>query len=191
MTGPLRYPEAFVRYLAEFHGSRDYFECHEIMEEYWKEQPVSRHSGCWLVLIRIAVASYHARRSNWPGARKMMAKAAQEADPALLDELGFDGAALAGLLQATNAAWQAEPAPLFRDLSLPFRGEEPQRSARMLSERQGWEWERSLSADREEDGEIVHRHTRRDRSEVVEARRQSAQEKSLRRKPNGDGPQVR
>lgn len=31
------YPEAYIEYLAEFHGSRDYFECHELLEEHWKK----------------------------------------------------------------------------------------------------------------------------------------------------------
>lgn len=33
------YPEAYVAFLHEFHTTRDYFECHEILEEYWKEDP--------------------------------------------------------------------------------------------------------------------------------------------------------
>lgn len=35
------YPEAYVAFLHEFHTTRDYFECHEILEEYWKEDPLS------------------------------------------------------------------------------------------------------------------------------------------------------
>ena len=31
------YPEAYIEYLMYFHGNRDYFECHEVLEEYWKE----------------------------------------------------------------------------------------------------------------------------------------------------------
>ena len=34
-----QYPEAYTDYLCYFHGARDYFECHEVMEEYWKEHP--------------------------------------------------------------------------------------------------------------------------------------------------------
>ena len=33
------YPEAFISYLIEFHATRDYFECHELLEEYWKAHP--------------------------------------------------------------------------------------------------------------------------------------------------------
>lgn len=167
------YPQAYYRYLATYYGARDYFECHDIMEEYWKERSDSRYAGCWLVFIRIAVACYHARRGNWAGARKMMAKAAAETDPALMAELGMDGEALAGLLAQTSREWEKENA-VYRDLPLPIADPALERESREMCAANGWTWNMPL---RHVADDIVHRHLTRDRTSVVEARRQSAERK--------------
>lgn len=168
-----KYPQAYHRYLATYYGSRDYFECHDIMEEYWKEHPSDRYAGCWLVFIRIAVACYHARRGNWAGARKMMAKAAAETDPALMSELGMDGEALASLLAATSREWEGGAA-VYRDLPLPLADPALERESRFLCAANGWTWDMPLH---QVEADIVHRHLTRDRTAVVEARRQSAERK--------------
>lgn len=31
------YPTAYIKYLFHFHTDRDYFECHELLEEHWKQ----------------------------------------------------------------------------------------------------------------------------------------------------------
>ena len=33
------YPTEYIQFLIHFHGDYDYFECHEILEEYWKTKP--------------------------------------------------------------------------------------------------------------------------------------------------------
>ncbi|WP_260405419.1 DUF309 domain-containing protein, partial [Paenibacillus sp. 598K] len=64
------YPDDYIQYLIEFHVTRDYFECHELLEEYWKEQPGDDpFYDTWVGLIQIAVSQYHHRRSNHRGAR--------------------------------------------------------------------------------------------------------------------------
>lgn len=179
-----KYPQAYYHYLATYYGSRDYFECHDIMEEYWKEQPNARHTGCWLVFIRIAVACYHARRGNWAGARKMMAKAAAETDPASMTELGMDGPALAGLLASTSREWERESA-VYRDLPLPIADPALERESRQVCAANGWTWDMPLHLVADD---IVNRHLTRDRTPVVEARRQSAERKRLARRVQ-DGKQ--
>lgn len=172
------YPQAYYDYLATYYGLRDYFECHDIMEEYWKEQPNSRYTGCWLVFIRIAVASYHARRGNWAGARKMMAKAAAEADPRLMSELGMDGDKLASLLKDTAERWSEAEPPVYRDLALPIIDPLLEAESRSRCLANGWTWDTPLHQVQEH---IVHRHLTRDRAPVVEARKQSAERKRLAR----------
>lgn len=39
------YPAEYLEYLVYFHADRDYFECHEILEEYWKEQGMNNLVG--------------------------------------------------------------------------------------------------------------------------------------------------
>ncbi|WP_218197281.1 DUF309 domain-containing protein, partial [Pseudomonas sp. 2995-1] len=63
----MNYPDAYIEYLIEFHGTRDYFECHEIMEEYWKKNK-EKH---WHTLIQLAVAIYHERQHNYDGSLRL------------------------------------------------------------------------------------------------------------------------
>ena len=71
----LNYPEDYLSFLVHFHGTRDYFECHEILEEYWKETAPKERDSHWVGLIQIAVALYHERRGNKQGATRTLTKA--------------------------------------------------------------------------------------------------------------------
>ncbi|MFC4597977.1 DUF309 domain-containing protein [Cohnella hongkongensis] len=173
----IEYPQAYIDYLAEYYGSRDYFECHEIMEEYWKENENPEYRSCWLVLIRIAVCQYHSRRGNWTGALKLMGKAAEEAEPKLFDRLGMDGGELKALLGRTVREWSGSN-PSYRDIELPIRDARLLDAARQRCGKLGYTW-RLPGAEAGED--VVHRHLRRDRTEVVTARAESARRKALTR----------
>jgi len=182
MPTPSSYPDEYIQYLAEYYGSRDYFECHEIMEEYWKEHPDSPQLGCWLVLIRIAVALYHARRGNRLGALKLMGKAAQEADAVSFDELGIDGAKLKELLARTYRRWNDSASIAYEDLDLPIIDVSLLESARNRSVALGYPW--GISGSEAGDA-IIHRHKLRDRSDVIEERERSAKRKALSRSTPG------
>jgi len=173
----IEYPQAYIDFLAEYYGSRDYFECHEIMEEYWKEDALPAYRTCWLVLIRIAVCQYHSRRGNWGGAIKLMSKAATEAEPALFDRLGVDGGQLAELLKRTALEWSG-PGAAYRDIDLPIRDERLLAAARRRCAELGYTWGLPGAKAGED---IIHRHLTRDREEVVAARAESARRKALSR----------
>lgn len=68
------YPTLYLDYLYHFHGDRDYFECHEVLERHWKENGMGRDT-VWVGLIQVAVSFYHYRRGNIRGALKMADKA--------------------------------------------------------------------------------------------------------------------
>ncbi len=184
MSSLSSYPDEYIQYLAEYYGSRDYFECHEIMEEYWKEHPQSPQLGCWLVLIRIAVALYHARRGNRSGALKLMGKAAQETDPVRFGDIGIDGAKLKEMLEHAYRRWSDVPVIAYEDLDLPFTDPCLLEEARRRSLALGYPW--GIQGNEAGDS-VIHRHKLRDRSDVIEAREQSAKRKSLSRSdPNTD-----
>src|SRR5690554_6208078 len=65
------YPRAYIEFLIEFHGTRDYFECHEILEDFWKEEDCRPH---WPALIQLAVAVYHERQHNEKGSLRLYKK---------------------------------------------------------------------------------------------------------------------
>lgn len=169
------YPEEYIYYLAEYNGSRDYFECHEIMEEYWKEHPDSPFKTCWLVLIRISVCLYHARRGNWTGALKLMKKAVGEADAKLFDQLGMDGTKLAQQLKLLALDWSREEI-VYADIDLPITDARLREAAEFRSKELGYTWGiHGLDA-----GEaVIHKHRLRDRSDVISAREDSAKRKAL------------
>jgi predicted metal-dependent hydrolase len=173
----LDYPEEFIHYLAEYYGSRDYFECHEIMEKYWKEHPDSAYKTCWLVLIRIPVCLYHARRGNWIGAVKLMGKAAEEADSRQFDQLGLDGNKLVEQLKQAANEWNI-PDIEYADIELPITDVRLLEAAQTRCRELGYTWGiHGLEAG----DSVIHRHRTRDRSEVVSARAESAERKALSR----------
>ena len=69
------YPKPYIQFLIHFHGDRDYFECHEILEEYWKESNDRKKDSIWVGFILLAVSRYHHRRENFIGAKRTLEKA--------------------------------------------------------------------------------------------------------------------
>lgn len=57
-----------------FHVLRHYFECHDILEEHWKEQPNYTKKDPIVSLILFSTACYHYRRNNLKGALKTYSK---------------------------------------------------------------------------------------------------------------------
>lgn len=63
------YDSLYAAYLIYFNRDRDYFECHEVLEELWLAKDKDpRYKG----LLQVAVSLYHFRNGNIPGASKMM-----------------------------------------------------------------------------------------------------------------------
>ncbi|KHE72612.1 DUF309 domain-containing protein [Halobacillus sp. BBL2006] len=71
------YPNLYIEYLAHFHGTRDYFECHEVLEEHWKNVDPKNRNSVWVFLIQLAVCMYHYRRKNFKGAKILIERCAK------------------------------------------------------------------------------------------------------------------
>ncbi|WP_240633057.1 DUF309 domain-containing protein [Paenibacillus montanisoli] len=166
-----QYPAAYESFLYEFHATRDYFECHELLEEYWKEHPGDPLGPTWVGLIQLAVGSYHHRRKNYRGALKMMRHCRQRLTSERLRELGLEGAALLALAEERIAALERmEP---FEDIDLPFADQELLARVMQTAEKEGQRWGASSSMD----DQLINRHTLRDRSGVIAAREAAAKAK--------------
>lgn len=63
---------SFVAFLKQFNETFDYFECHELLEDYWKEVSPRQKNHALTALILLATSMYHWRRGNLPGAIKTM-----------------------------------------------------------------------------------------------------------------------
>lgn len=160
-----RYPEAYIEYLAHFHGSRDFFECHEILEEYWKKHPGDPHARTYVGLIQIAVGLYHHRRGNLAGACKMLRSSLEELNPAHVHQLGLDAAALQRMIE--RRLLEMEERTAYADLNLPIEDSRLLTQCEAACSRMGIAW--NTPSDVAND-ELVHRHKLRDRTDVIRER---------------------
>lgn len=71
---PLFHP-LFVDYCSYFNGNQDYFECHEVLEEYWKMIAPRNKKHPLVGYIQLATGMYHYRRQNLIGALRILNKA--------------------------------------------------------------------------------------------------------------------
>ncbi|MGX9133786.1 DUF309 domain-containing protein [Rummeliibacillus sp. JY-2-4R] len=71
---PMHHP-LFIQFLTYFNGNQDYFECHEVLEKYWKEVAPRDKTHPLTGWIQLATGLYHWRRGNFKGANTILKKA--------------------------------------------------------------------------------------------------------------------
>lgn len=174
MAKALEYPASYIAYLIEFHAARDYFECHELLEEYWKEHPDDGRGPLWVGLIQIAVGSYHERRGNRPGALKMYAQALQRLGHKELEAAGLEAGRLTAELQSRVARLSAAGDVPFVDMDLPVADSALLAECLRICAQRGLIWGQPSDLTNEA---LVHRHALRDRSGVIAAREEAAAQK--------------
>ncbi|WNS46143.1 DUF309 domain-containing protein [Paenibacillus sp. MMS20-IR301] len=64
----------YLAYLIYFNRDRDYFECHEVLEELWLEQ---QRDPLYKALLQVAVGLYHFRNGNVRGALIMLKQSSE------------------------------------------------------------------------------------------------------------------
>ncbi len=161
------YPKEYIEYLVYFHADRDYFECHEVLEEYWKENPGGGLSRAWVGLIQVAVGVYHHRRNNLKGAAKMLNSAIANLSVDHLVRLGIDANELITSLKERLDQIMHRPDQKFTDLVIPLKdGDLLQHCINEASKKQ-IEWLRPSDLFNRE---LIHKHTLRDRSDVISTR---------------------
>ncbi|WP_240903859.1 DUF309 domain-containing protein [Chengkuizengella sediminis] len=89
------YDSLYVEYLYYFNVERDYFECHEVLEELWLNEG---RSPIYQGLLQVAVALHHFSNNNVAGGVKLFSLALEklEINESLADELGIN---LANLIE--------------------------------------------------------------------------------------------
>ena len=73
---PLFHP-LFVQFVIYFNEHKDYFECHEVLEEYWKEIAPKDKTHPLTAWILLSTGMYHWRRSNFNGAKRSLIKSSE------------------------------------------------------------------------------------------------------------------
>ena len=131
----------FIDYCAHF-TLGDYFECHEVAEEYWKMLAPGDKEHALVGYIQLAAGLYHERRGNTRGAKKLLTSAERILMNA--DDVFFTYTDRQSLL--TNASLQMQE-PLQQLVAM-----------------------RAAAFPKLDEHFIKHKHTLRDRSEVIAAR---------------------
>jgi predicted metal-dependent hydrolase len=161
------YPSEYIQFLAHFHGDRDYFECHELLEDYWKKIDSRNKNSIWVGLILLAVSTYHHRRNNFGGAKRTLAKAVKifihQAD--ILPKLGLDKIQLVPLLKERLSAIQKDEA--YKSFSLPICDPILLTLSKKACQTMGFLWENESDLT---NIALVHRHKLRDRSKIIKER---------------------
>lgn len=172
------YPEAYIEYLAHFHGLRDYFECHEILEEHWKEDPRESRKLHWVGLIQIAVGLYHHRRGNFTGAKRMITNARRIVlnEREELENLAINVDELSDKLSSElQRIYEALP---YNSFEIPITNNA------LITMCQNRCLELGCIYGSKSDLaniELIDRHTRRDRSDIIQERKQQQQLKQQKR----------
>ncbi|MBS4199552.1 DUF309 domain-containing protein [Bacillus sp. FJAT-49732] len=163
----MSFSEAYIAFLIHFHADRDYFECHEVLEEHWKKNGMTRDS-IWVGFIQVAVSYYHYRRGNVKGSLKMMDKAlhllSYKKDEVLA--LGVDYDLLIRRLNKSRAK-MIDHKP-YEAINIPIENQLLLAICKNHYAAKGYEWGNLFDEAPEY---IVHKHTLRDRSKVVPNRK--------------------
>ncbi|MEH7416036.1 DUF309 domain-containing protein [Neobacillus drentensis] len=164
------YPKEYIQFLAHFHGDRDYFECHEILEEYWKKHDVKNKNSIWVGLILLAVSTYHHRRKNFNGAKRTLEKAITifKTQSDLVIKLGLDLQLLHNILLERLSLINNQQR--YISFNLPIGDQGLLNLGKRYCQQDGYVWgmESDLSND-----QLIHRHSLRDRKSVIDERNQS------------------
>ncbi|MFO1441764.1 DUF309 domain-containing protein [Bacillus sp. Bva_UNVM-123] len=161
------YPKEYIEFLVHFHGDRDYFECHEVLEEFWKMTEPRDKQSIWVGFILLAVANYHHRRHNFIGAKRTLTKSIEilEINKKQLIILGLNqDRLLQNLQEKLNQISKGSP---YSSFNLPIIDPLLISECKELSQQKSLEWCRE--SDLTNQG-LINRHSLRDRSAVINDR---------------------
>jgi uncharacterized protein len=161
------FPNAYIEYLVHFHGDRDYFECHEILEDFWKSNPKKDKNSIWVGFILLAVSNYHYRRGNHNGAFKTLKKAIsifQNKKPQAMT-LGIDIHSLLTFLSERIIHIKSHIP--YRSFNLPIKDDSLLMTSREICHNKGYKWGNDSDMN---NPDLIHRHLTRDRTGVFQER---------------------
>lgn len=163
------YDQAYIDYLIYFHCERDYFECHEVLEEHWKSDQPNQRKPYWVGLIQIAVGLYHHRRGNFQGALKMISNAITllENDRKAILSLGIHSEELLALLIKRKG--EIADKKTYYSINLPINDKELLRRCQGRCETSTFNWGQESDLSNEF---LIQKHIKRNRSAVIDERNQ-------------------
>lgn len=154
----------FVNFIVYFNNNQDYFECHEVLEEYWKSIPDSDKDHPLTAYILLATGLYHWRRGNNTGARRTLEKAKARFQtflcnhPAYTEEIDFN-LLLEEVEKAVSSSAQELP---FNSFSISILSASLTELAHQA--------ENSMTLLPIDSDAVIHKHMLRDRSDILRER---------------------
>ncbi|MBS4191097.1 DUF309 domain-containing protein [Bacillus sp. FJAT-49705] len=161
------FPKEYIEFLVHFHSDRDYFECHEVLEDYWKSVDPSNKRSIWVGFILFAVSNYHHRRGNYSGAKRTLTKSISifHANINQLSMLGIDKEKFLKDLRLKHN--DISKGSKYISYNLPLIDQSLLSQCINKCQKDGLKW---CSASNLENVQIIHRHLLRDRSQVINDR---------------------
>ncbi len=160
---PLHHPY-FVSFIIYFNHNQDFFECHEVLEAYWKDIPNRTKEHPLTAYILLSTGLYHWRRENYIGALRTLRKASIKMDQMLEHHphftKGIDFNSLYDYLQ--NSIQSIEARQPFIAFSIPITSVTLQQ--RVIEQAPDLKL-LPINSD-----EIIHKHLLRNRSEMIRLR---------------------
>lgn len=155
---PLFHP-LFIKYIVYFNEHQDYFECHEVLEEYWKDIAPNDKTHPLTAWILLATGMYHWRRGNSSGANRSLSNA-QKRFSLTKNSPFYEGINMTDLhVSLSQSIKLVKHAAPFQAFTLTLDLNELQ--AKTKSQ----DMPTPLTGN-----ELIHKHMLRDRSEILKAR---------------------
>nr|WP_279325933.1 DUF309 domain-containing protein [Bacillus sp. FJAT-47783] len=157
-----------------FHCERDYFECHEILEEFWKEDPPNERKSYWVGFIQIAVGLYHHRRNNFVGAERMFQRALNilQKNERYVTSLGINYDELLSLLSVCLD--DIRHGKQYESIHLPIYDQNLLKKCETYAKQRGKTWGAPSDLNNQF---LLHKHSLRDRTDVVKERQRKLDQK--------------
>ncbi|GLC87208.1 DUF309 domain-containing protein [Lysinibacillus piscis] len=158
----------FIDYCAYFNGNQDFFECHEVLEEYWKAIAQGEKQHPLVGYVQLATGLYHWRRGNTIGALRILEKAQHNfrinKGHLFFQEIHYDQL-LEQLTHTQTAIQENQPFQSFQLVLSP-------RLSTLVSNR-------IQTLPSHDTDYLLHKHMLRDRSHILAERQESKERKRL------------
>ena len=164
---PLFHP-LYIEFCTYFNGNQDYFECHEVLEEYWKDVAPGEKKHPLVGYIQLATGLYHWRRGNFAGAERMLKNALRIFESDKNGAVFFEKIDFKQLREDVLTSIQkVESSAPFKGFKLVIVDAELQTKVRAAIE----------TLPDVDDAYLLNKHTLRDRSDVIMEREKNLQER--------------
>lgn len=154
------YHPLFLQFIVYFNNNQDYFECHEVLEEYWKEQHNFSKDHPLTGYILMSTGLYHWRRGNTAGAARTIQKAIrrfQQMPVQFVDYL--EEVAIDGIIDDLEDCLQyIEAGDEFRSFQLPISPQLQAEAEKATPQ---------LALLPKNSASVIHKHIQRDRSDIL------------------------